>query len=133
VPTSKQGDNSIQTWGLEAGSEERGQAAAIVQAYLRARAERDWEEACSYLAEKPRREQEKFAGGASCAEAMETFASRASDATLAREADTTVLSFRVGGGYAFLIYRRPDGIYAMPLVPEDGTWRLFLVTANPVG
>lgn len=132
VPTSKQGDNSIQTWGLEGSSAERAHLTAIVQAYLEARAARDWEAACSRLAAKVRAEQSRFAGGASCAEAMESFATDASDASLAQEADIDVLSARIGGGYAFVIYRRSGGVYAMPLVPEDGTWRLLLVTPNPL-
>lgn len=129
VLTSKEGDNSIQTYGLEASSAERAAATAAVQAYLNARAARDWAKVCSHLAAKPRAEQERFGGGASCAEAMASFAAKASTATLAEEA---VLSFRVGGKYAFLIYRRPDGVWATALAREASAWKIVTVTPNPL-
>jgi len=132
VPTSKEGDNSIQTWGLEASDAEREEASATVQRYLDARAEGNWSTVCQLLAAKPRREQEQFGGGASCAQAMASFAADASPATLREEAEIEVLSFRLGKGYAFLIYRRPDGIFATALTRESGAWRLISVTPNPI-
>ncbi len=131
MPTSKEGDNSIQTWGLEASASQRAQAAAAVQAYLDARAARDWAKVCFLLAVKPRREQERFGGGgASCAKAMASFAANASTTVLREEAEVHVLSFRVGKKYAFLIYRRPDGIFATALTHEGGSWKLISVTPN---
>lgn len=132
VPTSRYGDNSIQTWGLEASSAKRAQATAIVQSYLDARAARDWGRVCSLLAAKPRAEQSRFAGGVSCAKAMRSFASDASTAALREEAEIEILSFRVGPKYAFLIYRRPDGVYATALTREGGDWKLISVTPNPL-
>jgi hypothetical protein len=132
VPTSKQGDNSIQTWGLEASDTEREAATATVQRYLDARAADNWSTACQLLAAKPRREQEQFGGGASCAQAMASFAADASPATLREEAEIEVLSFRVGDKYTFLIYRRPDGIFATALSREGGQWKLISVTPNPI-
>ena len=132
VPTSKEGDNSIQTYGLEASSAERAQATAAVQAYLDARASGNWSKVCSLLTAKPRAEQGQFAGGASCAKAMASFAAHAQTSVLEEEARIAVLSFRVGGKYAFLIYRRPDGIWATALTREAGNWKLVSVTPAPV-
>jgi hypothetical protein len=132
VPTSKHGDNSIQTWGLEAADAERNEASATVQRYLDARAAGNWSTVCQLLAAKPRREQEQFGGGASCAKAMASFAADASPTTLREEAEIEVLSFRVGDKYTFLIYRRPDGIFATALTREAGAWRLVSVTPNPI-
>ena len=132
VPTSKEGDNSIQTYGLEASNAERAQATALVQAYLNARASGNWAKVCSYLAAKPRAEQERFAGGAPCAKAMASFAAHAQTSILEEEAQIDVLSFRVGGKYAFLIYRRPDGIWATALTREAGNWKVVSVTPAPV-
>lgn len=132
VPTSKEGDNSIQTYGLEASNAERAQATALVQAYLNARASGNWAKVCSYLAAKPRAEQERFAGGAPCAKAMASFAAHAQTSVLEEEARIAVLSFRVGGKYAFLIYRRPDGIWATALTREAGNWKVVSVTPAPV-
>jgi hypothetical protein len=132
VPTSKHGDNSIQRWGLEASDVERAAVTATVQRYLDARAAGNWRTVCQLLATKPRREQEQFGGGASCAKAMASFAADASPSTLREEAEIEVLSFRVGGRYAFLIYRRPDGIFATALTQEGGAWKLISVTPNPL-
>lgn len=132
VPTSKHGDNSIQTWGLEASDAEREEATATVQRYLVARAAGNWSTVCQLLAAKPRREQEQFGGGASCAQAMASFAADASTTTLREEAEIEILSFRIGDKYAFLIYRRPDGIFATALTREGGNWKLISVTPNPI-
>jgi hypothetical protein len=132
VPTSREGDNSIQTYGLEASSAQRAQATALVQAYLDARAARDWAKVCSLLAAKPRAEQRQFAGDVSCAEAMVSFAADARTSVLQEEAQIEVLSFRVGHRYAFLIYRRSDGIFATALSRESGHWKLISVTPNPL-
>jgi hypothetical protein len=132
VPTSKHGDNSIQTWGVEASHTEREAATKTVQTYLDARAAGTWIRVCSLLASKPRREQEQFGGGASCAKAMASFAADAEDAALREEAEIEVLSFRVDDEYAFLIYRRPDGIFATALTREAGAWKLISVTPNPI-
>jgi hypothetical protein len=133
VPTSKEGDNSIQTWGLEASSAQRAQASATVQSYLNARAAGEWGRVCSHLATKPRREQGQYAGGVSCAKAMASFAAHAQTSVLQEEADINVLSFRVGHGYAFLIYHRPgDKVYAAVLTREGGTWKIVSVTPSPV-
>lgn len=133
VPTSKHGDNSIQTYGLEASSAERARASAAVRAYLNARAAENWARACSYLAAKPLAEQRQLAQGASCAKAMEALTARAPSSALAGEARIEALSFRVGRKYAFLIYRRPEGkVYAMPLLREGGKWKLGLLTPTPL-
>lgn len=132
VPTSKEGDNSIQTWGLEAPAAQREEATATVQRYLDARAAGNWSTVCQLLAAKPRREQEQFGGGAGCPKAMASFAADASTAVLREEAEIEVLSFRVGDRYAFLIYRRPDGIFALALTREDGEWKLISVGPNPL-
>ncbi len=132
VPTSKQGDNSIQTWGLEASDAEREEATTTVQRYLDARAADNWSTVCRLLAAKARQEQEQFGAGAGCAKAMASFAADASPAILREEANIEVLSFRVGDKYTFLIYRRPDGIFATALTQEGGAWRLISVTPNPL-
>jgi hypothetical protein len=133
VPTSPHGDNSIQTYGLEASGAERERVSALVRSYLDARVAGDWAAVCALLAAKARAEQSRFGGGASCAKAMRSFAAEASPGVLAEEAEIEVLSLRQGTRYAFLIYRRPDGIFAIPLTREGGGWRLVLVTPTPVG
>jgi hypothetical protein len=125
VPTG--GDQSIQTWGLEASDRERAAATGIVRTYLDARAAGKWRRACALLASKPRREQTRF-GAPSCARAMASFAARAAPQVLREEAQMEVLSFRVARSGAFLIYRRDDGVWATALMREGGGWRVFSVT-----
>jgi hypothetical protein len=133
VPTSRGGDNSIQTYGHEASDAQRVRAIATIQTYLNARATRNWLEACNKLAAKPHTELRQFAQGAGCAEAMESLAAQIPTHDLAEETHIEVLSFRVGGDYAFLIYRRPDHrIWATALTRERGKWKIISVTPNPL-
>jgi hypothetical protein len=135
VPVSKGGDNSIQTWGLEASAEEREQVTAIVQAFLDARADADWGKACAYLAADQRREFESLVrggrrGNAACAEAMRALATGVPSSAFDDEAQIDyVLSLRVGDGHAFLIYTRTgeNKIYATALGAEGGTWKVISV------
>ncbi|HWO15659.1 MAG TPA: hypothetical protein VNM89_02990 [Solirubrobacterales bacterium] len=135
VPVSRGGDNSIQTWGLEASAQERDEVTAILQAFLDARAAADWATACSYLAVEQRAEFESLGSGdkrgnAACAETMRAFAAGVPPSAFDEEAQIDyVLSLRVGEGHAFLIYTRPDTnkIYANALREEDGTWKVVSV------
>ena len=135
VPVSRGGDNSIQTWGLEASAQERDEVTAILQAFLDARAAADWATACSYLAAEQRAEFESLGNGdkrgnAACAETMRVFADGVPPSAYDEEAQIDyVLSLRVGEGNAFLIYTRPNTnkIYANALTEEDGTWKVVSV------
>ncbi len=140
VPTSKQGDNSIQTYGLEAGAGERAEVTAAVQEFLDARAARNWATACSLLAAKPLTEYETLLkdstkkGIPACAEVMRVFATDVPDSAFAEEAEIAeVLSLRVDDEYAFLIYTRPDGkIYATAVAREGGSWKIVSVGAAEI-
>lgn len=133
VPVSKHGDNSIQTWGLEASPAKRGRVRDFVQEYLDARAAKKWDSACDFLAAKQRREHERIGRGADCGKVMALFASRKSSRSLAEAAEIDVFSLRVGGRYAFLIYRQADRkFYATALTREGGRWRIVTVTPNPI-
>jgi hypothetical protein len=132
VPTSKGGDNSIQTWGLEATSAQRERLAAIVQAFLDARAGAEWGKACSYLAAEQHEMLEQLAGASgsgACAKAMGLLAAEVPASAFAKEAEIVdVLSLRIGGGHAFLIYTRPEGkVYATALGHESGSWKVISV------
>jgi hypothetical protein len=133
VPTSPGGDNSIQTWGVEAGADERTRLAAIVKSFLDARARAEWARACIYLAAKQREMFEALiqgrSGNGACAEAMRKLAASVPAGALARAAEIgEVLSLRVGGGRAFLIYARPNGgVYATALAQEGQAWRVVSV------
>jgi len=134
VPVSNGGDNSIQTWGLEASAAQREEVTATLQAFYDARAEADWATACSYLAGDQRAEFAGFvrgrSGNAACAEAMRALAQGVPERAFDREARIDyVLSLRVGRGNAFLIYTRPGEpqVYANAFVDEDGSWKVVSV------
>lgn len=132
VPTSREGDNSIQTWGVETGGEKRQEAIADVRAYLDARAAREWDVVCSHLAPKARQEYVRIGKG-SCARGMEAFFGEAPEQALREETEIDVLSFRAGGDFGFLIYERPDGkVYATAVEPKGGGWKLISVTPQPL-
>jgi hypothetical protein len=134
VPTSKGGDNSIQTWGVEGSGEERARLGGIVRAYLEARARGDWAEACARLAAEQRQAFARLTprgrGNAACAEAMRKLANQVPAGAFVRESEIVdVLSLRVGGGRAFLIYTRPGGkVYATALIREAGAWKVVSVS-----
>jgi hypothetical protein len=66
---------------------------------------------------------------------MAYFATQAHARTsvLEEEARIEVLSLRIGGKYAFLIYRRSDGVWATALGRQGGAWRVISVTPAEVG
>ena len=135
VPTSPEGDNSIQVYGVEASDLERARASRTVRSYLDARAAGDWAKACAHLAPKPRAEQVRLAPRAgSCAKAMTSYAEDADPAVLREEARIEVLSLRVDPPFAFLIYRRSDGtVWATALERQGEGWKIVSVTPTPVG
>jgi hypothetical protein len=140
VPTNKGGDNSIQTYGVESGSADRAEAALALQAYLDARAAGDWASACSYLTFSTRLLLEKFAErvprlrGAGCAEVMAAFAQGVPPAALAAEARIEVISLRVEGDRAFVIYRSPGNrVSTTPMAKENGAWKVAGMGATPLG
>ena len=133
VPISKHGDSSIQTYGVEAGGEERAEVAATVQKFYDARAARNWALACEMLAAKPRAEYERLlksekSGVAACTETMAALSQQVPTSAFVEEAEIEeVLSFRTDDEYAFLIYTRPDGkVYATAVAQEDG-WKIVSV------
>jgi hypothetical protein len=139
VPTPEGADNSIQSYGLESESADRLQAASVVKAYLDAQAAGRWSEACSYLSAELRARLEELAqsipdsSASGCAAAMGTFLADVRKDALATVADIEVLSMRVRGKNAFLIYRDGEALAtAMVMSLEGGTWRVGALAGNPL-
>lgn len=135
VTTVKGGDNSVQTFGTEASSSARTDAATAVQTYLNARQAGDWEVACSYLGGNIQTMVERLAaqareGGADlngCAGVMEALTAKMPQAALRQGATIDeVLSFRVDGAQGFLLFIGPPGetLYSVPMGFEAGEWKL---------
>ncbi len=128
VPTSKGGDNSVQTYGVEASGASRRRAAAVLQTYLDARAAGRWAKACFYLAAPMRAQLRQFVkDAAGCVDAIEALTAGVPKAALRQNTRIDeVLSFRVKGASAFLLFNGPPKttLYEAPLARESGEWRV---------
>ena len=126
-------DNSVPTFGTEAGAGERAEAEANLRAYLRARAAEDWASACRLLATSVREGYEKLGSSSSkgarpsCAVVLPA---------LSKGADLTdpltghLLSLRVQGTNAFALFYGPGHQqYMVPMNLENGQWRPTQATA----
>ncbi len=148
VKTVKDGDNSVQEYGVESDSSERREASIALQAYLNARADEDWSSACSLLATKPMQQLERLQAAAAkqgkkldgCPATMALL--REGEAQTEEQATITeVLSFRGGGDISgdpsYLLYLAPPGqtLFSMPMYSEEGAWKVGLARAAelPVG
>lgn len=136
----KGGDNSVQNFGDEADTSERDQAAANVHGFLDARANQDWAKACTYLAgpvveqlESVAEKAEQFEGKG-CAAILEALASQANPKLLREEAaQANIGSLRIEDERAFVIFRGLEGtVYTIPMVDEDGEWRLGSIAPTPL-
>ncbi len=131
VPTVKHGDNSIQTYGVEADAAERIAATRDVKAFLDAEAAKRWDTACTYLSSSLRDrfaqlvKKQPRAVGRGCGAGMAVLFAKAPEAYLRAAAKIHVLSFRSKGPQAFVVYRSGAGkYYNLPLVREGGEWKL---------
>jgi hypothetical protein len=118
-------DNSIPTFGKEAGASERAGAEALLKRYLRAREREDWAGACRALSRSTREGLEKLAKpGAETKGCAPTLAALSKEADLRDPLTSGLLSLRVQGQNAFALFYGPGHQqYFVPLVREGGIWR----------
>lgn len=134
---TKGGDNSIQEFGGESDESELQEAAEVVHGFYVARAEEQWDTACSYLAKANIEGLEKLASqspqsqGADCATILRAF-TRPLPADLEREITMVDAgSLRREGDEGFLIYYGAGHqTYAMPLLEEGGSWKLTALSGT---
>jgi hypothetical protein len=135
----KGGDNSIQNFGEESGESELEEAATSLHDFLVARAEEDWPTACSHLARTVVQQLEQLASrsgklaGAGCAGIL---AALTPPLPAGVQKESTIVdagSLRTEGEQAFLIYRGAEGtVYAIPMKPEGGAWKVGALAATPL-
>ena len=133
----KGGDNSIQEFGGESDESELEEAAETVHSFFVARATGDWEGACGYLSKAVTEQLEQLAASStslkdkSCAPFLQAFTGKLS-ASVWQEATTVDAgSLRQEGEQAFLIYYGADKtVYAMPLVVEDGQFKVGALSGD---
>lgn len=137
-PTVKGGDNSIQRFGEEADPRSFDEIAGLVVAFMRARADRDWERACNLLSpeidEQLQEAAERMEGlEISCERFVEHGAKVLSARQLERMADIRVGSVRVKGDRGFVIFRDGRGAWQFMPVSRDGeSWDLAAIGPTPL-
>lgn len=137
---TKGGDNSIQEYGGEGEDAELQEVAEIVHGFYVARAEEKWDTACSYLSKGNVQQLLQLASqapqfkDANCGEVLKAF-TRPLPASVQREITTVDAgSFRHEDEQGFLIYYGADHTaYAMPLIAEDGTWKVTALSGSELG
>lgn len=137
---TKGSDNSIQEFGQEGDNSARADAAAVLHAYLDARAAQRWEEACSYLSADVVATMEQFADAYAgdkqvegCPDVLGGFNEAAGVSALRDAAKVDVGSLRMEGERGFLLYHAVGGAdYAIPLVQEGGAWKLAAPEGTPL-
>jgi hypothetical protein len=132
------GDNSIQDFGEEADESERDQAAVALQGYLGARAAEDWPTACSYLPSAGRRNLEQLAAKSGkftgCPQIIAALSGGQSEEMKATLLAIDVGSFRLEGDRAYILYHgAEEADYFMPMVKEDGEWKVGGLAPSPLG
>ncbi len=132
-----EGDNVVQAYGREATKAEREQASRVIEAWMRARAAKDWEEDCRYMSRAYRRalvQEDAFhvtdGRVKNCPEALAYFGPEASGDgknTMTGPID----SLRVEGGQGYAQYHGNDGRdWIVPMDRENGAWKV--ATASPI-
>ncbi|HEX5983976.1 MAG TPA: hypothetical protein VFY69_07205 [Solirubrobacterales bacterium] len=136
----KGGDNSIQEFGAEGEASQLAGAAAVLHAYLDARAAGRWEDACSYLAAEVIAAIEQFSSAygeerqiEGCPDTLRALTSGAGAAGLRAAANVDVGSLRVQGERGFLLYHGAQDLdYSMPVALEAGEWKLAAPEGTPL-
>ncbi|HSC21376.1 MAG TPA: hypothetical protein VLC07_06570 [Solirubrobacterales bacterium] len=133
----KGGDNSVQEFGGESSGSEFEEAATALHDYLDARAERAWAAACRYLAAGVTAELSSQLGearggsGPSCAELLAGLSGGVPESALREAAIANVGSLRVEGDRGFLLFHGVGQTdYFIPMVHEDGHWKVAAIAAS---
>lgn len=137
VPTAKGGDNSIQQFGIEASSSERIEAAQVAKDYLDARAAGEWVRGCARVAAGLNAEFKAFGLRqtpklTSCAEVLRALTMGVPASALRIAAAIHVLSMRIEGSSAFLLYRNGENTpFSIPMAHEGSEWKVAALDGSP--
>ena len=94
--------------------------------------------ACSYLSSSMKKQLESFGSQAQrggraldCAQVMKAFTAGVPEKALRTAADINVLSMRIKGGQAFLLYKDGDGLpSSVPMNEEGGAWKVSAIAGS---
>jgi hypothetical protein len=133
------GDNSIQDFGEESDESELRAAARVLHGFLVARAEENWPEACSYLAQAILGQLDQLAArstrlkGQDCAGVLGGISPPLSAAARRELTVVNAGSLRQEGERGFLIYYGAGkAVYAIPMANEGGEWKVGGLTSLPL-
>jgi hypothetical protein len=131
------GDNSIQNYGEEADAEQRQGAEAALATYLDAREAGDWATSCEYLAKAAVEPLEQLAEsspqlkGKGCAAIVGALSAQLPTSSRANPLVEGVASLRFEGERGFALFHGPKSVdYFVPLVDEDGEWKVGALAAS---
>jgi hypothetical protein len=131
------GDNSIQNYGGEGDEDQREAAEAAVIAYFDARAAGDWAKTCEYFAAAGLKPLEQLAEsspqlkGKGCAAIMGALGRQLSAAQRANPVTEGIASLRIEDGQGFALFHGRNGAdYFLPILEEDGEWKVGTLTAS---
>lgn len=125
------GDNSIQTFGEEAGASEVRAASVVLGDYLEARSRQEFARQCASLARSTVAPLEDFAsrspqsGDRGCAAVLSALLAPVPSSALANTMSAGIASLRVEGDRAFALYHGRKGVdYFVPMEKENGKWKV---------
>lgn len=135
-------DNSIQEFGNEASSAELARAAAVLHAYLEARAEGEWKVACDQLAPGLTKSLGALGAAAqkggsapapSCPKLLAGLSAGIAPSTLRESALAEVGALRTQGAQGFLLFHGAhDSDYFMPMAREGDVWKVAAIAPSPL-
>jgi hypothetical protein len=125
-PVPKGGDDSVQTFGKEAGPTQSAEAAQTVKGFFQGRADGRWADACYYLSSEMIGMLTQGAGeDAGCISLLRSFSRNIPRRALKRATRVRVGSVRIDGDRGFVVYKGAGGKwYAVLLSKENGEWKL---------
>jgi hypothetical protein len=136
---AKGGDNSIPEYGEEASDAQREAAASSLHAYLDSIAAHRWAAACSYMSLGLAAGLERFAQLSKehpnlegCPAILAALNGHTPQSALNAAAQADVASLRIEGDHGMVLYHGAGGQgYAMPMVREEGGWRVAAPAGTP--
>ncbi len=120
------GDNSIQTYGVEAGAAERDAASTAVEAYMAARGARDWGAACRELTAAAYQPLEGALGpGSGCPATLAAVAKRLQPSAWDNTMTGPIAALRREEDHGFALYHGSGGSdYFVQMSREGGDWKV---------
>lgn len=120
------GDNSIQTYGEEAGAAERRDASAALEAYMKARGDQDWGAACAELVPAAFESLEQvLAPGSGCPATMAAVFKRLAPSAWANTMTGPIAALRREDDHGFALYHGSGGTdYFIQMSSEGNDWKV---------